>query len=480
VRRVDGNKADIVSVGQEWEEFSREELLALVRRQQQQLEELTALVIELRAENERLRRGGKRQAAPFSKGERQPAPKPPGRKPGEGRFTYRQPPTPDAVTEPPVSVPVTLPSCPACGGALHPERTDLAFVTDLPPPRPRVTPYRISVCRCLRCGKPVRGEHPAVAPDQHGATAHRLSSRVYAAAHTLHYALGVPVRKLPAVLLELTGVSLTQSALTQDALRRAAGSVGAEYQRLRGEISQALYIHTDDTGWRVGGESAFLMAFTTPEASVYQVRRRHRNEEVQEIIPASYGGVMCCDRGKSYDARALAGVRQQKCLAHLLHNLTDVLTAKTGTARRFASDLKKLLQEALSLWHGWQRGERAGFADQTQALTERITHHLRDRPLKDRDNERLLFEVGSQHDRGNLLRFLADPMIPPTNNAAERALRPAVIARKVSHCSKTDAGAEAHAAFSSVLATAAKAKEASLGEALRRLFQPPELQPLPP
>jgi transposase len=476
-----------VSGGQEWEELSREELLALVRRQheqiarqQQQLEELTALVLELRAEIERLRRGGKRAAAPFSTGERLPAPKPPGRRKGEGRFTYRQPPRPQEVTEPPVSVPVTASSCPSCGGELHPERTDFAFVTDLPEPRPRVTSYRVSVCRCTSCGKPVRGEHPLLVPDQHGATAHRLSPSIYAAAHTLHYALGVPVRKLPAVLVELTGVSLTQSALTQDALSRAQGRVGAEYQRLRAQIGQAPFLHTDDTGWRVGAESAFLMAFTTPTVSVYQIRPRHRNEEVREVVPAAYSGVLCCDRGKSYDARELAGVRQQKCLAHLLRNLTDVLTAKKGAARRFAADLKQLLQEALSLWHGWQLGERAEYEVQAAALTERITHHLRDRPLKDADNQRLLFELGSQHDRGNLLRFLADPTIPPTNNAAERALRPAVIARKVSHCSKNDAGAEAHAAFSSVLATAAKVKGTSLAEALRRLFQPPELQPLPP
>lgn len=479
--------ADIVPPDPELETLGREELLALVRRQQerihrqeQQLDELTALVKELRAEIERLGRGGKRQVAPFSSGERKENPRPPGRKPGQGRFTSRQPPAPETLTAPPVAVPVTASACPSCGGALQEERTDFAWVTDLPLAQPQVTAYRVSVCRCRRCGKAVRGQHPALSPHQHGALAHRLSAGVYAAAHTLHYALGVPVRKLPAVLEWLTGVRVTQSALTQDALRRVQGRVGQEYQRLRQQVPDAPFVHTDDTGWRVGGESAFLMAFTTPEVSVYQVRRRHRNEEVREVVPATYRGVLCCDRGRSYDARELGGVRQQKCLAHLLRNLTETLAHKQGAARRFASALKKLLQEALSLWHAWQRGERESFTEQAQAITERIAHHLRDRPLKDRDNQRLLFELGSQHDRGNLLRFLADPTIPPTNNAAERALRPAVIARKVSHCSKNDAGAEAHAAFSSVLATVAKAKDTSLAEALRGLFQSPDLQPLPP
>ena len=70
-------------------------------------------------------------------------------------------------------------------------------------------------------------------------------------------------------------------------------------------------------------------------------------------------------------------------------------------------------------------------------------------------------ELGWQDDRGNLLRFLDDPAIEPTNNRAERALRGAVpalgsdrgIARKVSHCSRNEAGADAFSAFTSVIRT---------------------------
>ena len=59
-------------------------------------------------------------------------------------------------------------------------------------------------------------------------------------------------------------------------------------------------------------------------------------------------------------------------------------------------------------------------------------------------------------DRDNLLRFLDDPGIEPTNNRAERALRGAVIARKVSHCSKNEDGADAFSAFTSVIRTLAR------------------------
>src|SRR5947209_4847323 len=67
--------------------------------------------------------------------------------------------------------------------------------------------------------------------------------------------------------------------------------------------------------------------------------------------------------------------------------------------------------------------------------------------LRDPDNQRLLDGIGLQHDRGHVMRFLKTEGVEPTNNRAERILRPAVIARKVSHCSKNQPGANAFAAF---------------------------------
>jgi hypothetical protein len=100
------------------ESLSREELLALVLQLQRQLTELEASVQDLRAEVDRLNRKNKGQAAPFSKGTRIRQPKRPGRKPGQGTFSFRQTPRPEEITEPPVDVPVTLECCPRCGGKL--------------------------------------------------------------------------------------------------------------------------------------------------------------------------------------------------------------------------------------------------------------------------------------------------------------------------------------------------------------------------
>ncbi|HZA23256.1 MAG TPA: transposase, partial [Dehalococcoidia bacterium] len=272
------------------------------------------------------------------------------------------------------------------------------------------------------------GLHYRVAP-------HRLGPRAMAAAHALHYQVGIPVRKTPLVLNPLTGMELTQGAITQDALRRAKGSVGQMYQALRAGVRNS----PDDTGWEVGGEPVHLMAFDTDEATVYQVRPRHRHQEAQEVVPRNYQGVMGTDRGRSYEDKSFRRVKQCKCLAHLQRTLGEVLDRKKGRAREWAERTRELLRLAVGLWQKYHYGDR-----------------LRDRPLKDQDNQKLLGMLRRYHQRGELLRFLEQPEVEPTNNRVERVLRPAVIVRKVSQCSKTWSGADAFATFTSVIQTLLK------------------------
>jgi transposase len=450
-----------VASQESFDSISREELIRIILEQQK-------LIEQLRAEIEQLKRRG--SAAPFSKGSSKADPKPPGRKPGHGPFLRREAPT-LAPDQPVIPVVVRERCCPDCGGELGEEKEEIVSITDIPvQPRPEVRLYAVEVRRCRRCGKAVRGQHPEVAADQQGATAHRLGPRVKALGHVLHYQHGVPVRKVPAMIEEMTGVHLTQSALTQDALKKTDGPLGAAYQRLRENIGKAEVVHTDDTGWRVGGRTAFLMVFATQTETVYQIRERHRNEEVREVISAEFGGVMVCDRGRSYDAEELRGVAQQKCFAHLIRNASEIVDGKKGRAKEFGQNLKQLLRQALGLIEERALLPPAEYQQQVGELDAQLTHHLRNRILRDDDNQRLLNGVGTQQDRGNLLRFLNDPRIEPTNNRAERALRPAIIARKVSHCSKNERGARAVEAFASVLETVRKTCANRISDALCSLL----------
>jgi transposase len=455
-------------------EDNHQQIEDLEEENQSLREELT----RVQTENDRLReevkklekllRSKARSATPFSKGQRKAHPKRPGRKPGQGPFQRREAPAAAAAANP-VEVPVTSMRCPCCGGELKWQRTDRVTTTDMPTqPQPEVKVYDVAVCVCTACGKSVRGEHPELAADQYGATAHRVGPRLKTMAHALHYGQGVPVRRLPAILLETTGVTLTQSAITRDALKQAAGVIGNAYREARAGIRQAPVTYTDDTSWAVGGEPAQLMVFDTDQSTVYQIRPQHRNEEVRELVPSDYPGTLVTDRGPSYEAEELAGVDQQKCLSHLMGNIQKVVETKSGRARTFGEGLMNTLKQANQLWHNHRAGQVDGeaFRQQGQQIEDQLSHQLRHRQLTDPDNQRLLDGIGWQNDRGQVLRFLRNPAIEPTNNRAERALRPAVIARKVSQCSKTQSGAEAFAAFTTVIRTLTKKAHTSIAQGL--------------
>jgi hypothetical protein len=183
-------------------------LLAELASLKARVEELLAENAALKAQVDQLARDAKRRAAPFSKGQRKAPPKRPGRKPGRGRFTFRTLPPPDQWAAPPIEVRLPDPACSSCGEPLQEHRVELAAITDLPPqPRPIVQPYRVRVYRRSGCETTVRAPHPDLAPDQFGATAHRIGPRSMAAAHATHYGLGVPVRKGPSVLRPHAGCS---------------------------------------------------------------------------------------------------------------------------------------------------------------------------------------------------------------------------------------------------------------------------------
>src|SRR5207247_7108569 len=175
---------------------------------------------------------------------------------------------------------------------------------------------------------------------------------------------------------------------------------------------------------------------------------------LHDALPIS--GVMVTDRGKSYEADELAYVEQKKCLDHLKRNIDEVLETKTGRARSFGLKLKKILRDARKLWRDQRAGKAKNFQARAEKFEQKLTYHLRHRSLKDKDNQRLLDGIGLQHDPGRVLQFLRNQAVEPTNNRAERAVRPAVIARKLSHGSKNNRGAEAFSAFTSVIQTAVK------------------------
>ncbi len=441
------------------------ELVAIIRRLEQRIAEQDAQIAALIKGMEKLSqavRESHRGHAPFSKGRSKPDPKKPGRRAGKGNFTQRPEPGPtpaDEVQDIDVPLEVDQRLCPQCQVPLD-TADEQVTVEDAPPvPRRVIKRFTVQTGRCPQCGFRVRGSHPELGRHQCGANAHQAGPNAIAQGLALHYHSGLPMRKVPHVLAQHTGIKISQSALTQAAgrLSHNEGIMERHYEALRDEIRRSPVVNTDDTGWRIGATLVFLMGFFTRSTAVYQVRGQHRHQEVMEVLGTGFGGLLGTDRGSSYEAQALDNVQMQKCLSHVLKNLSAVEEAKTGRARAFSRQLKATLREGIALWQQQQAGklDRASYFARAEELDDRLTHQLRARILSDADNQRMLDGIGRQHERGRLTLFLLQPEIEPTNNRAERGLRPAVIARKVSQCSKNQRGAHTYEVLKSVFTTLA-------------------------
>jgi transposase len=439
-----------------------EELVDLTRRQARHIDELRAEVERLKAELEQSRRGGKRQAAPFSKGLPKPDPKRPGRKPGHPS-SHRAAPPPEQVDRT-IEVPMP-PECPGCQATLAEAAVVFhdQYQIDLPQPKPVVTRFRVPVARCPSCRRRVQGRHPEQTSDALGSAAVQYGPRLLGLAADLKHRLGVSYRKCSSVLLTLTGVVVASAALVRSGhrLRKLAQP---SYDRLVEAASKSAVQHVDETGWKIGGRSAWLWVFADEHATLYRIRPSRAHEVVVEVLGEEFAGVLVSDCFLAYDPLPFA---KQKCLAHLLKTCGEIERSKTRAAVRFSRRVAALLRKAMAL-----KRRRGKIGDRGYVVLRGKVHAELDRLLAetstDPDNARLAKRLRKQ--REHLLRFLDHDGVDATNNLAEREIRPAVIARKLSAGNRTDSGAETHAVLASLLRTCRRQGRdilGSLGDLLR-------------
>jgi transposase len=432
-----------------------DELLDLTRRQAHLIEELRAEVERLKAELEQSRRAGKRQAAPFSKGAPKAHPKRPGRKPGHPS-SHRPAPPPEQVDRT-IEVPPPA-TCPECHTPLDdvPVQVHDQYQVDLPEPKPVITRFRVPVARCPACFRRVQGRHPEQTSDALGAAAVQFGPRLLGFAADLKHRVGTPFRKAAAVLATLTGLVVSAAALvrgSQRLARLARPSYDALVEAARASVVQ----HVDETGWKIGGRSAWLWVFADAHATLYRIRRSRGHEVVVEVLGEDYGGVLVSDCFLAYDPLQFT---KSKCAAHLLKRCSEVEQGKTRGAVRFRRRVAALLRMAMAL-----KRRRGTISDRGYAVLRGKLHAELDRLLAgaytDPDNAKLAKLLRKHRD--SVLAFLDHDSVDATNNLAEREVRPAVIARKLSAGNRTEAGAEAHAVLASVLRTLCRQGRPILG-----------------
>jgi transposase len=422
--------------------------LELIQKQQKQIDRLQQTVRELQEENEYLKRIGKRQATPFARRHWVEKPKRPGRKAGKGKFVHRELPQVVKISE---TKEAKLDGCPDCGGHLQAIRQHEQFVTDIPVVEVKTTQFVTYSGYCCACHKRVRSHHPEQTSQATGAAGVMVGPRAKALAADLKHRLGVSYGKVSEVLNDAFGLQVSRSGWFQ-ADQKLARSAQPIYVNLLEAIRQCSVVNADETGWRIGTLSAWLWVFTNRDLTVYTIRANRSSDVVLDILGQQFSGILTSDGFLAYDDRRLKDWLKQKCLSHLLKDLKEMNETKTGRALHFARQATALLQEALALKRAKPSLPSRTFSQRAQDLEERLdtliaaSHHF-----SAADNAR--FAKRLRKHRPHLLRFLYVDDLEPTNNLAERMLRPAVITRKTNGCNRTQEGAAAHSILSSVLVT---------------------------
>jgi len=408
-----------------------------------QIEQLRQLIKQLQDRIEELERAAARQAAPFRRKDKDRKPPEqhgkPGRKPGHPPARREEPPHIDDHVEMP------LEGCPHCGGPVEDVHPCEQIIEDLPPVRPHVTRLITYTGRCRRCGE-VRSTHPMQVSTATGAAKVHLGARALALGALLNKHLGLPMRPTCRVLRHLGGLRLTPGGLAQ-ALHRVGDRARGSFLELVAGLRSQPGVYADETSWWVGGAGSWLWVFTTPDRTIYRVENSRGKDVVFDTLGAHFAGVLTSDCLASYENLPFT---MHKCYAHHLKAIAQARDRKPEDQRAYLNELTALLHAAMMLDR--MRG------DLPPPEFARIRQHLGHRadalilPARaDPDEERVANRLRKR--RQWLFTFLDHPGIEATNNRAERALRPAVIARKLSCGNKTNRGKRTWEILASLAAT---------------------------
>jgi transposase len=421
-----------------------EELEARVEFVEKENAELRAMITKLAARIEELEKKlaekqppVKPDPPPFVKPNIKKRHKKPGRRQGHKGCSRMKP--PDADEE----INLAISHCPDCGGPLgSPCGVREHVQEDIVPAKKKVTAYRRYRYWCPHCRKqveapPAEGEIPNA----------RIGPVAVAWSVMLKQSLGVPFEKTARLLEDLCGLRVSPGALAL-AAQRVAQKLAPEVAFLRETIRGSPAVNVDETGWRVGGRNNWMWAFVTDRLTLYRIAPSRAGRIAAEELGKDFGGVVVADFFSAYNK--LSG-EQQKCTVHLLRELRDCAKKnKTTEFAAFRKKLKRVIADAVRL---------AAREDFDPATCENIVWRLHDRvhalgvaEYKNPDCCRIAKRL-RQHG-GNLFTFLFHPgVVTPDNNRAERAIRPAVVIRKISGGSRTSNGANASADLMSLSRT---------------------------
>jgi transposase len=357
-------------------------------------------------------------------------------------------------------------SCSHCQAALAPELPLsgpiwVYQIWELPPLKPTVTEYQQQAVCCPACQQTVTADLPPEVPP--GAFGPRLSALI----GLLHGGYHLSMRTTAALLEDVCGLRVSLGSVATSCARVSAvlAPIDATIQNY---IQQQPQLWVDETGWKEGARRGWLWVAVSPQASCYRIHASRGQGALWELLGEAYGGVVHSDRASVY--HALPNRQRQLCWAHIIRNLQGLAEYQHAESR-WAGALLDWTRPLFDAYQAYQCGIFDQIALQHALLPVRLAMH--DLLLQ---GARAPWEK-LQATCTDLLRhwealwtFSRVEGLEPTNNRAERALRPAVIWRKSCYGTQSEGGSRFVERMLSVQATCAQQGRnlfAFLSEAVR-------------
>jgi hypothetical protein len=342
------------------------------------------------------------------------------------------------------------PICPKCACRLKQLRRHKRIVEDLIRSSVQTTCYHTHSGLCPNCGKRVESRHAEQPPAANVPHA-QLGINALVTAAILRVRHRLPFRQISQLLMDLPGLRVSAGGIVKQ-IKRLARWLEGKYQDLIRRMRASEHVHADETGWRIGGRNFWLWAFTDPTFTLYHVDESRGGKVPLRLLGKAFGGTLIADFYSAYNRVGGKNGKRQRCLPHLMREVKDLNEQDPAFADcPLSRRLLNWCKEALRLKKQWDELADAPYDRAASRLESRLDKLIAG-PWEHADAKRLCNRL--KRHRPELTRFLWDQKLDGTNNAAERALRPAVVMRKITGGSRSKDAAAAWAKLASLLRTA--------------------------
>ncbi len=422
---------------------SQGELIRIIYEQRDQIEALTVQVAELRSQ---IKGQGPKQDSPPS------WVKPNVKRKRTGERKHRTEGYARTLDMPTKRVFHSCAVCPDCGGLLGtPNVSYTRQVIEIPETPVEITEHVIFKRWCFSCKKRVV---PTVNFQGIVVGQHRFGIRLMGLVSLLKEACRQPIETIQSYLDIVHNLHLSQGALI-NMLHTVAEKGKPTYDQVKQTIRESSCVHADETGGRENGKNRYTWSFSTPDVQFVVYGRRRNQEVVADVLGEEFEGVLVTDFYTAYNI--YAGFHQ-RCWVHFLRDIHDLKTQLKGRhppLNVWAKKVKVVYEQAKayvgpnrSLPVGKQEQERIAkqqvFQDQLRQICE--PYLTRESPMSTLCGRAISY-------LSELFVFVRFASVPSDNNAAERAVRHLVIARKISGGTRSAKGSETKSILASLFGT---------------------------